>query len=331
MKKTLLITFGCSWVAGVGVNWEHGMSEDDFNANVKNKDICNEYSFRGLISKNLKIDHLNFGEGASSNQRQFRLAKTFFFSQKFKNIKKNYNNIIVLWGITSTARYELYSTQSMKHNNFMYNTAPQYDYLTNSLEKNEYNKIKGADWPSWEDYANLKWSNIDIEILKDIVTTEKLYARNKLDFLKFENLFPFVFGKFSWDVDASTYEIILEIKMLSNFFENNDINFLWFDTFNHHDYKKSFTKFVDPDSEYFELKNFLEYKSKSRDLLSLILKNNNSFVKDLRYHLSSWTEDNKKISVGVKKKLLNPFTFHPTKYGHDEIAKILQPEIERFL
>ena len=307
------------------------MSEDDYKTNAWNKEICNEYSFRGLISKNLKIDHLNFGTGGSSNQKQFRLAKTFFFSQKFKNIKKTYDNIIVLWGITSTARNELYSTNSMEYINFMYNTIPEFDYLSDNLEKNEYNKLKGSGWPSWEDYTNLKWDNIDVEILKDIVTTEKLYTRNKSNFSNFKNVFPFVFGKYSWDIDASTYEILLEIKMLSDFFENNNINFLWFDTFNHHDYKKSFTKFVDSDSEYFELKNFLEYKSKSRDLLSLILKNNNSFIKDLRYHLSTWTEDNKKINIGVKKKLLNPFSFHPTKYGHIEIAKILQPEIERFM
>ena len=81
MKKTLLITFGCSWVYGVGVNYEEGMSIDEYKPNAWDEELCEEYSFRGLIKKNLNVDHINFAQGGSSNQRQFRIAKTFFFFQ----------------------------------------------------------------------------------------------------------------------------------------------------------------------------------------------------------------------------------------------------------
>ena len=164
MNKTLLITFGCSWVYGVGVNRKESMDESQYKKHAWGESICNEYSFRGLISKNLK---------------------------------------------------------------------------------------------------------------------------------------------------------------------SNNIKFLWYDLFNHHNYKKSFEIFVGKSPLIID--NFLHYDKNPRDLLSLILENNKLFVKDFSYHRSDWVSDNKKIHTGVKKKLLNVFTYHPTKFGHQEIAKILQPEIERLL
>jgi len=332
MKKTLLITFGCSWVYGVGVNYEEGMSREDYQLNAWNPELCDEYSFRGLIKKNLNIDTKNFSLGGSSNQMQFREAKQYFFSQQFIDHKDSYDNIIVLWGITSTARNEFYSVEDKTFLNVLYNTFfDKFDPLAKSITKKNYDLIKRPNWPSWEDYNNLNLDNIDLETLKQIVISEKLHLRDMQKSTTFRHLLEHIFGKFSWDVDAAIYELSLEIKLFNSFFESSNIKFLWYDLFNHHDYKKSFKKFVDPRAEWFELKNFLQYDNKSRDILSLILKNNNSFVKDIAYHLSEWKDDNKKINMGVKKKLLNPISFHPTKLGHVEIAKVLQPEIERFV
>jgi hypothetical protein len=96
--KTLLITFGCSWTYGVGVNYSPGMNLSTFKKTAWDKSLCDKLSFRGILSSNLGLDNINFSHGGASNQRQFRLAKKFFVSAEFAQLKKKYKNIIVLWG-----------------------------------------------------------------------------------------------------------------------------------------------------------------------------------------------------------------------------------------
>jgi hypothetical protein len=44
---------------------------------------------------------------------------------------------------------------------------------------------------------------------------------------------------------------------------------------------------------------------------------------DNRYHMSYYSSDNDKVKYLSQKEILNPYSFHPTKLGHEEIAKLL--------
>ncbi len=100
-----LITFGDSWMKGVGVDYQDGMSEDQYFA-VKSKE--SENCFRNLLSTRLNLENINCSEGGSSNQKQFRRGlKTFFGNNQIETDKDD----IVLWGITSVYRTELWNTK----------------------------------------------------------------------------------------------------------------------------------------------------------------------------------------------------------------------------
>lgn len=118
LANTLLVTFGCSWTFGVGVNYEPGISEQEMMPNVRNTEICDRFSWRGLLSQKYHLHNLNLARGGSSNQRQFRLATEFFGSPAYQNLQKQFNRIVVIWGITSTARNDMWSLHKRDYHNF---------------------------------------------------------------------------------------------------------------------------------------------------------------------------------------------------------------------
>ena len=111
----MLVTFGDSWVYGVGAGYS---SENPVTEKVyKEKRVSEEYlncSFRILLAKKLGIKNTNFSSQGSSNQRQFRLASEYFLRDK--NVIKN---SIVLWGITSVYRNEFFDTIKNNYDNFL--------------------------------------------------------------------------------------------------------------------------------------------------------------------------------------------------------------------
>ena len=76
---TRLVTFGCSWTFGVGLGWEPGMTQEEYQVSKKNVDIADKYSFRGLLAEEFGLENKNYSRGGSSNQRQFRHAEQFNF------------------------------------------------------------------------------------------------------------------------------------------------------------------------------------------------------------------------------------------------------------
>jgi len=111
----MLVTFGDSWVYGVGAGYS---SENPVTEKVyKEKRVSEEYlncSFRILLAKKLGIKNTNFSSQGSSNQKQFRLASEYFLRDK--NVIKN---SIVLWGITSVYRNEFFDTIKNNYDNFL--------------------------------------------------------------------------------------------------------------------------------------------------------------------------------------------------------------------
>lgn len=313
MKKKLLITFGCSWVFGVGVGYQEGMTPAEYKTVSRNPAICNELSFRGLLSEKLKFNNLNFSVGGSSNQHQFRLAKDFFFSTTFQELKEDYDDIVVLWGITSTARNELYQLESGNYQDFFYNGIEKdmwpfpkdfvlYSYDHNSAVYELILEIRMFN--AFFKNSNIKCIWFDTFNHHDYNSNTRFGISRPKNNTKYNNLkqsdWP-SFDDYINGIGNASPEILKKID--KNFFQHSDS----------------------------QIDNFLMYESDPRDLLSLMLINNNSYVEDARYHHSAWHVDNDKIAIGIKEKLLNPLSNHPTILGHQEMCKILEPEILKLI
>lgn len=242
MQNKLLVTFGCSWTQGVGVGYTAGQSQKQFQSQWYND--CDLYSFRALLAKKLGYQHINFSEAGSSNQRQFRLARDFFID--VNNIKK-YDQILVLWGITSTARSEMFDSQKNQYENFFY-------------------------------HAREPW------VLARLLLKHSYDHKNELDTLSKNMQF--------WD----------------QYFKSLQINNFWFDTFNTHDYQYQ-NKF-----------NMINLENKPRDLLSQLCKINGIDSTDQNYHLSNWIIDTDRLQPLIDLGVLNPYSLHPTKLGHEQLT-----------
>lgn len=118
MKQKLLITCGCSWTYGVGVGYHSSMSHDEYRTIAWKPYICDDRSFRGILSKKYNFKNINLSIGGSSNQQQFRLLKKFLASETA--LHEEFSEIIVLHGITSTSRNELFLTELNSLVNFKY-------------------------------------------------------------------------------------------------------------------------------------------------------------------------------------------------------------------
>ena len=110
-----LLTFGCSWTYGVGAHWKPGMSDQDFKAGAWTEE-SQQHSFRRKLSAMHNLENINYSEGASSNARNFRIARQLFSDPD--TIAKLQCDTIVLWGITSTARSEMWSSNRNEYLNF---------------------------------------------------------------------------------------------------------------------------------------------------------------------------------------------------------------------
>lgn len=116
MEETIIITFGCSWTAGVGSCYYDGLTSGKYYKYAFHDGFNKRLSFRGILGTRFNALNLNFAEPGSSNQRQFRLAEQFFGSNDCEILKNK--KVVVLWGITSTTRYEHYYAKDQKFVDF---------------------------------------------------------------------------------------------------------------------------------------------------------------------------------------------------------------------
>lgn len=158
-NNRLLITFGCSWTYGVGVGYQSHMTKSEYKKICWDKTTGDSLSFRGLISKELGFDNISFAQGQSSNQRQIRFAKDFFTSNQFAALQQHYDQVIVIWAITSTARTEIYSVERNQIVNFKYDHTDL--QLAKELIKLSYNhdyeiEVLSKEMIFWNDYFKCK-------------------------------------------------------------------------------------------------------------------------------------------------------------------------------
>lgn len=302
MSKQLLITFGCSWTYGVGVGYHNGMSGKDFSDIAWNPDYCNQYSFRGILSKKFNMDNVNFSKGGSSNQEQFRLAENFFSSTKFFNLQTKYNNIVVLWGITSILRNEIFFNNLQYSKSFFYTDKTLLSKIIITEHFNERHELlllreKIKFWNSYFDSIGITNHWFDtfnhhdyVDCLPTIV--KESYLSNC------GSDWP-TWAKFS-DGDQSN----VAPSILDEILDPTRWNFQPY--------------------FYVPAERLFDRNKQPRDLMSqLALKHG---LNDLgsNYHTSDWKIDDNRVKFLTDLKLLNPFTNHPTMQGHKEIANILE-------
>ena len=192
----LLLSFGDSWVYGVGVNYQKNMTKKEYMEHRWKTELCDSLSFRSVIASYMKRTNLNFSSGGSSNQRQFRLAEEFFLSKPNSWFQEN--DIIVLWGITSIYRNEFFN-----------------------IGKNEYENL------------NLESCPFGLMILKKYFNDEdevkKLSGKMKLfnSFFKEKKIKNYWFSIFNehsyhYDVDNLLFDGKNLLSLLINNFEKND-------------------------------------------------------------------------------------------------------------
>ena len=61
MKK--LITFGDSWVWGVGAGYNINQTRNEYFKDAWNQTVANTYSFRAILSKKYNLENINFSHG----------------------------------------------------------------------------------------------------------------------------------------------------------------------------------------------------------------------------------------------------------------------------
>lgn len=126
-----LITFGCSWTRGVGSWYDEEISYKDY---LKCNDTLSkdEYPFRTVLAKRHDYENINLSACASSNAKQFRLAEGYFNKDDYKKFDK----VIVLWGITSTARLDIWNNKNKKYQSLFLNNDK--DELSDIIREKHY-------------------------------------------------------------------------------------------------------------------------------------------------------------------------------------------------
>lgn len=151
-QSRLLVTFGCSWTFGVGVQYQPGMTKKQYEA-IANREDSAALTFRRRLATNYQFAEHNHAVMGSSNQQQFRHAKRFFSPAEVEKLKKQWSTITVLWGITSTARTEYFDTASnLFEEIFSTETTPQAkSWIANYNHNHEVQKLSMAI-KYWDEY-----------------------------------------------------------------------------------------------------------------------------------------------------------------------------------
>lgn len=306
MKK-LLISFGCSWTAGVGVNYDSGMTFQEFKTNVKQQHILNRYSFRSLLCNDYEFHNVNFAKGGSSNQEQFRTAEDFFSSDDFRRLRDQYSDIVVLWGITSVFRNEAYFVDKKQTESYFY------------TNKSLLSKIIVANHFDTQHEVNLLSKKIN-------------FWNSLFDLLRIKNLWFDTFNHHDYHHNCIPEEIKQEYNEFAGEswpswqqFECGDFSGVSPEV-QQEILDKDRWKFYQHFGAGREKRLFKENHF-PRDLMSQLAIQHGMPNVDDRYHLSDWEIDSDRVTFLIEQGILNPYSHHPTKQGHRCIADMLAPAL----
>tara|TARA_B100001113_G_scaffold284409_1_gene239614 strand:- start:3673 stop:4452 length:780 start_codon:yes stop_codon:yes gene_type:complete len=176
-----LVTFGCSWVAGVGASYDIDNPDDleTYKTYCLDNEKTEKYAWRTLLSEKYKLKNINKSKGGSANQSQFRRATRLFSNRDF-----NPDDTIILWGITSYYRDELwfnglkmYSSfsfgDSARDNSKKYGDFSPKKYFFDHFDEEESIKSLKSNIRHWQDYFTAKgFRHYWFDILNETNTIE---------------------------------------------------------------------------------------------------------------------------------------------------------------
>ena len=290
-----------------------------------NIDINNKLSWRGILSQQYNLANKNLSSGGASNQLQFRLAKQYFLSDEFQEIRKKFKRIIILWGITSTARNEIYSLSENKFLNFHYTSDNEFSrfFLKNSYNHEIEVSLLKTEMLHWNHY--FKYLNLE-NYWFDTFNTHDYTDSSGLNLTKFqitdakkhyENLagpdWPSYEDYMSNNTQGINPDIIKEINNL-NLSTNAQISI-------------DIDPFITTVFEKSQIEQLIDGNKSPRDLLSWLMIKNNIKFDSRTYHLSMWKIDIDSLKTLIDLNILNPYSHHPTQTGHEMLVNFFQSRI----
>lgn len=305
------------------MGYSAGMTFKEFYALAWNKEICGRLSWRGILAQRYGYQNINLAAGGSSNQKQLRLAKLFFSSDDFKNAQEKFKKIVVLWGITSTSRNELYSLEKQKFVDVNYSTPDifskfflkhVYDHgveVANlRMEMLHWNRffdgiqVENHWFDSFNTHSYFPLSDTQPMTTRwNITTPREKYAKLAgKDWPSYDN-----YVAKNWENTPA--HIIEEIARIGL----NDQEIIDLHIENQH-IQVDIDRMIDSDKTH-------------RDLLSMLKVKNNLVIDTQKYHTSMWQIDDQLLPALVDIGILNPYSFHPTQKGHEMIADYLASKI----
>ena len=156
MDVKALITFGCSWPKGKGsFSPSEGMAEDNFFSTMSDE-LDEKYSFRNILSKRHGYKNINYSFGGSANASSIRLAEEYFNTDDYKK----YDEVIVLWGITSTSRGEFWRPKDNKWGTVAYSIKHNQKKIGDYIREKHYDHNAEVQRLStqinhWDNYFNI--------------------------------------------------------------------------------------------------------------------------------------------------------------------------------
>jgi hypothetical protein len=281
------------------------MSKSEFIKNAWNPENCNQNSWRGILCQNLGWTNLNFSSAGSSNQRQFRSARDYFSSRRFQKDRVAYDYIVVLWGITSTRRNEVFSLQDQKLKNFFYSDGSNFSkfYVSYCYDHdhevwNLRQQIKHWDaFFSGIGIKNFWFDTFNTHNYKEHVQSTDCFPSRA----EYESCAGMNWPDYA-DFQSGEYHVSLEIQ--------NEIN----DIYDMIDTENKLPRLICGDQS-------------PRDLASWLALQHGISNHTHSYHLSNWKVDNNCIEFLKEHGLINPFSLHPTRESHIMLVDFFIPHL----
>lgn len=311
--RALLVTLGCSWVFGVGAAYQPGQSESEYRTHLYDRTKADLHSWRGKICALMGWHNLNLSEGGSSNQRQFRQARRMFGSCQWKYLRSRFRRVIVLWGITSTARNEVYSVELGKPYNFFYGRGQEpAETFSEFWIKHHYDH----DYEVYQLCCEMRfWNEFfqsqDIEnywfdtINSHAYTQARQQEWDPTIWPKPED-FEKIQGQ-SWPTwkewAANIHECDAAIQQ--------ELQSFWPD-------RPAWTVIADHSSQVPD--RIIDMDSPRRDLIGFLCRTRGRDANDQQYRRGLWKRETDDIGFLVDQGLVNPWSMHPTQEAHAMIA-----------
>ena len=301
-----LVTLGCSWTYGIGLGY------DETTVDIQRKTFPNNFTEQ----------EYNFIKGADYptyqdfvKNRENKIFFKDFIWQELLTASKFDDRLINFTSKTTADEhsFRVLISKSLDLNNDNFSAGGS----SNDMQFNIMSNIFG-DTKKREHFLDKKPI-----VLWGITSTARIFRNNKSIMLSAEHgnigstqekLYKALYTELYYDHEQEVANLSNQIELWNIIFDHYNVPVIWFDTFNTHKYP------CPP-------RNFLQ----GGDLLTQMLNVNKSKIAKMigkYYHYSAWVSDDPRIDEGIKLKLLNPISMHPTKTGHNLISQILLPHIK---